>query len=248
MGGAGRLTYARIDYFQLLYRRAIVDNPGDAEAMSRQTMAILHHYSDPAVHTFCIKEKCSALQNPQNPKEYKSLLPPAVKAELLPIFEDLSSVKLLEGCENLRTQNQNESLHHVIWGFASKEQVQSPTAVKQALSLGILVYNRGYYFAINGIFTALGISLAQYASKACQQIDARRVAVSKYQSIPDVKERRIERRYAKRKTADGFKEAEGTTYKRGIAHVQSRKPRSCKTCGQMLKGSGHPRKCPLLTD
>ena len=37
LSGKGRLTQARIDYFQCLYGKAIRDNPGDAEAMSRQT-------------------------------------------------------------------------------------------------------------------------------------------------------------------------------------------------------------------
>ena len=249
LGGAGRLTYARIDYFQMLYRKAIVDNAGDAEAMSQQTLAILHHYSHPPVHTYCKKEKCSTLQNPANPKEYKNLLPPAVKAELMPIFQNLSSVKLLEGCLKLQTQNQNEAFHHVLWGFVPKDQVQAPVAVKQALNLATLVYNRGYVYTFTKISSALDIPLSQYAKRGYHHIDNNRCIQSRYHSVPSEKESHMARRYAKRKTIDGFKQVEGTTYKKGVAHRElerskARKPSTCRTCGQLLKG--HPKKCPLL--
>ena len=39
-------------------------------------------------------------------------LSPAVVDVIKPAFE---STKLLQGCENCLTQNQNESLHHCVW-------------------------------------------------------------------------------------------------------------------------------------
>ena len=53
LGGKGRLTLARIDYFQTLYGRAIRNNRGDVASMERETWAILRHYSDPADHSCC---------------------------------------------------------------------------------------------------------------------------------------------------------------------------------------------------
>ena len=45
LGGAGRLTVARIDKIQNLYGLAIRQNKGDSKGMAKVTKAILHHYA-----------------------------------------------------------------------------------------------------------------------------------------------------------------------------------------------------------
>ncbi|XP_076082651.1 uncharacterized protein LOC143053758 [Mytilus galloprovincialis] len=50
---------------------------------------------------------------------------------LKPVFEKLSDEKLLTGAEKCLTQNQNESLHPVIWSYL-------PTVVWKILTLNVL--------------------------------------------------------------------------------------------------------------
>ena len=51
LGGAGRLTKARIDVVQFFYGHGLRDNKGNPAAMSRSTWALLKHYSNPD-HSF----------------------------------------------------------------------------------------------------------------------------------------------------------------------------------------------------
>ena len=58
-------------------------------------------------------------------KAIKDPLPPVVVDVTKPVFDKLGDESFLGGCERCATQNANESLHHVIWGFAPKDQFTS---------------------------------------------------------------------------------------------------------------------------
>ena len=60
-----------------------------------------------------------------------------------PVFDRLGDADFLAGCEKCLTQNPNESLHHVIWGLAPKEQYTSPRETSLAVGLGCLLFNSG---------------------------------------------------------------------------------------------------------
>ena len=254
LSGRGRLTHARIDFFQCLYGRAIRNNPGDAAAMSRQTKAILHHYSSPANHEFCKPAYCTHLRDDGKGKLYENLLPPAVKEELEPIFKDLSNLKLLKGCENLNSQNQNESFHHLLWSFLPKDQAQSPEAMQLGINLAVMVFNSGYSFTLNEMCSALEISVSCNAKLLMQGFDKARVYHSWYKSTGTFKEARKTRRNSKRRRMDAFKEVEGIQYQSGLTHRSTapgtddarkgQKPRSCVKCKvslHLLKGTGHTK-------
>ena len=71
-------------------------------------------------------------------------LQPAVVQEIKPVFESLSSKKLLQGCVNCLTQNQNESVHHAI-----------------GIRLGILKFNEGITKMTKSVFSAYGIKYTE---------------------------------------------------------------------------------------
>ena len=73
----------------------------------------------------------------------KKPLPPVVLKVVKPVFDRLGNQTFLAGCEDCETQNPNESLHHVIWGFTPKEQYTSAAENDLAVSLGVLVFNSG---------------------------------------------------------------------------------------------------------
>ena len=51
----------------------------------------------------------------------KNPLPPAVVAEIQPLSDCLGSKEFLASCEDVKTQNVNESYHYVVWNLAPKE-------------------------------------------------------------------------------------------------------------------------------
>lgn len=259
LGGLGRLTLQRIDYFQRLYGNAIRDNKGNAQEMSRQTKAILKHYSDPADHTCCIPEKCSYLRDPENHKPIQKALPPAVVSVIQPVFDDLSNPKLLDGCTNLQTQNRNESFHHCVWGFVPKEQYQTMDIMTLGMYMAVLVYNRGYVYAARKLLQGLGLTVANCSLQIFERVDKTRIGTSTRQAGEHFRDRRTMRRQGRRKRQDAFKHQEGVMYKSGMMHEQfnnpskpksTRAPPKCKTCGVLLKGSGHKRGklCPSANE
>ena len=93
--------------------------------MSRATHAILKHYSctlENHNHEDCLPGKnswCSYNRDVASGTNYhqpiKNPLPPAVVAEIQPLFDLLGSKEFLASCEDGKTQNVNKSYHHVVW-------------------------------------------------------------------------------------------------------------------------------------
>ena len=151
ISGAGRLTIARIDSIQGFYGTALRANKGDAKAMSKATSAILKHYSDlpdKNKHEDCPtgtsswwsyqKDKACKTRTYQ---PVKNPFAPALVEVMQPLFDRLGSEQFLAGCEQCLTQNANESLHHVIWGMAPKDQHRAQAETRLATHLGVLLFN-----------------------------------------------------------------------------------------------------------
>ena len=128
----GRLTLTRIDTLQNFYGKAIRDNKGDAKAMSKATHAILKHYAstpEQPRHEDCPMGKDSWCSHNRDKATGQTThvpiqdpLPEAVVKVMQPTFDRLWSEQFLVGCEKCLDQNNNESLHHVVWGMVPKEQ------------------------------------------------------------------------------------------------------------------------------
>lgn len=80
-----------------------------------------------------------------NGEEYKHKpdIPEAIVSLLKPIYSRLSSKSLLEKCVDGSTQNANEALHHVVWGFFPKEQFMGKVGVNIACALAVSCFNDG---------------------------------------------------------------------------------------------------------
>ena len=171
-----------------------------------------------------------------------------------PIFDELAHPKILSGCVNLQTQNQNESFHHVIWGFVPKEQPQSMDIVMLGLNMAIVVFNRGYTYTARKLFAAMGWPMSQLSIDIFEKIDKCRIKTSQYQKRSEYKENRSKRRNQRRKKMDAFRKTEKTTYKPGVGHQVTRNPKKssnrapphCRTCKQPRKG--HPKGPCTLKD
>lgn len=219
LGGRGRLTIARIDTFQNFYGKAIRDNKGDAAKMSQATHAILKHYSSTpetprhedcptGPDSWCTYNNEKATHVPiENP------VPPAVVDVVLPVFDRLGKKEFLVGCEKCLTQNANESLHHVIWGLAPKEQYTSHQETNLAVALGVMIFNSGAQATLTKLMSKLNIPVTDSMLTAWSKIDKQRIYYSDYKTKLETKQRRKKRKREKTKKQDAFVHQEGVHYK-----------------------------------
>ena len=226
--GTGRLTLARIDTIQNFYGRAIRDNRGDAKEMARSTRAILKHYSstvEEPKHDDCpagASSWCSFQRDIANGtdlhKPIKNPFSDAVVEVMQPLFDRLGDETFLIGCEGCYTQNRNESLHHVIWGMASKELFSSPQEVSLAISLGVLQFNQGFNATYKELLPPLGIQIQPQMVETWRKIDSDRIYQSDYRNTPEVQKRRKMKRKEKLKKQDAFIHEEGIMYQSQAFH------------------------------
>lgn len=95
----------------------------------------------------------------------KNPFPEAIVEVVQPLFDRLGDETFLAGCENCYTQNRNESLHHVIWGKASKDVYSSPQEISIARSLGVLEFNHGFHRTYSELLPVLGIGAEKRGSE-----------------------------------------------------------------------------------
>ena len=134
--------------------------------MSKATMAILDNYSSTPEeprhencpkgdNSWCSYQRAVAKKDVNLHVPIKNPICPAIYERIKPAFERLSSVPFLEGCVNAYTQNANESLHHVIWGLAPKDQNHSSQEIRIAINLGVCLFNDGFEATATELFQEL---------------------------------------------------------------------------------------------
>ena len=72
----------------------------------------------------------------------------------------MGSKEFLASCEDSKTQNVDESYHHVVWNLAPKEQLNSPLEIKLAVEIATL-FNIGIKSTYNSIFIDAGITVSE---------------------------------------------------------------------------------------
>ncbi|KAG0432333.1 hypothetical protein HPB47_020913, partial [Ixodes persulcatus] len=94
---------------------------------------------------------------------------------MLPVYQRLSQVSLLQRCLGAKTQNASESFHTVLWSLMPKEQHASLIAVETALHEAVLRFNAGCYKATAEILVAVGLQPAHLALQRAAEKDALRL-------------------------------------------------------------------------
>lgn len=97
---------------------------------------------------------------------------------MLPVYERLSDVHLLEWCKGGKTQNAAESLRTVIWSVLSKNEHASLFAVQAAVSEAVMKYNSGSQKAYSEMCATLGVRLGVLAVHRAQEKDQERLKKS----------------------------------------------------------------------
>jgi hypothetical protein len=191
--------------------------------MAKATKAILHHYASTAEkprHKFCPVGKdswCSYQRDVTNNTALhipiKNPFTPAIVEVIKPVFDRLGDANFLAGCEKCATQNPNESLHHVIWGLAPKEQYTSPRETSLAVSLGCLLFNSGMEVTYSQLLPKIGLNVDDNMVKEWNKVDKKRLCAAEYKEKSAVKNRRKKYKRQRAKKADAFVHKEGVQYK-----------------------------------
>ena len=152
--------------------------------MSRATHAILKHYSStlenpnhedrPPGKNSCCSYNRDVASGTNYHQPIKNPLLPAVVPEIQPLFDLLGSKKFLASCEDGKTQNVNESYHHVVWNLAPKEQLNSPLEIKLPVEIVTLLFNSGMKSTYNSIFIDTGITVSGNMLLQLEDMDNKR--------------------------------------------------------------------------
>ncbi|XP_067119238.1 uncharacterized protein, partial [Centruroides vittatus] len=122
-------------------------------------------------HTFCLTSVQywfhfkQALEEPSRKRKHTPTLPKEIGQALLPIYKQLTDQELLKRCTRNKTQNNNESLHSLIWQKCPKINFASLKTISTATSLAIMQFNRGPTAFINTL-TKLSIPTGNYHLEA----------------------------------------------------------------------------------
>ena len=152
--------------------------------MSKATHAIIKHYSS-------TPEKPNHEDYPQDQNSWcsynrdiaagtnyhqpiKNPLPPAVVAEIQPLFDRLGSKEFLANCEKRSTWNVNEAYHQVVWKLAPKEQYNSPWEIKLAVAIITLLFNSGMQCIFKAISNVVVVTVTQNVATQWDDIEKKR--------------------------------------------------------------------------
>ncbi|XP_069672172.1 uncharacterized protein [Periplaneta americana] len=204
----GSLKETMIKKLTSYYRKAIADNINDVENMKNAIYATLRHYistDDNPQHTTCPKgidswcwynrqvvEGCVDTHSKRKVK-----LSENIDVTMMPIYQRLAATTLLERCAKGKTQNANESLHHVIWNKCPKEVFVSKNKLDLAVTRAISEFNMGSVKSLELQHEVRGDIVVDCARKISVQRDTNRIIQSKKRSSTDEKEQLKKRKMKK---------------------------------------------------
>ena len=246
-GRQGRLTRSVIDRLQKYYGNAIrssVDREAKSkqeiqkavEKMQRNIKAVLYHSTklkdEKLRHQFCPSSSWCAYQNSQGCTDPKFINKPYHLDEiflefLLPLFDRLSSTKLLKRCLPGFSQNVNESFNSLIWIRCPKNRNKGMKVVEIATGSAVLQFNVGAS-GKHAIMNNLGIPSGTHTEEGSNKKDRRRIAQSSSRLKQKFKRARQVIRQAKLKEDERLKRLEGVTYESGAFNEENQGPSASK--------------------
>ena len=121
---------------------------------------------------------------------------------MIPTFSKLADKHFLESVKKCSTQNPNESLNHVIWSLAPKEQFVSSQETSLAISLGVCIFNDGLKYTLKKMFDLCNLSCASSSERIWKSLDEQRLKNGNYKMTIASKERRKQKRRTQCKQQD----------------------------------------------
>ena len=178
LSGKGKLTDKAINAMQNYFGMAVRSNKGNLYQMKKAIGAVLWHctiFEDEFYrHRFCpegdnswCKWKRKQLKPDTQNQQYKGSvnIPVWIHNIIRPIFTDLSDDELLSKCLHGKTQNDNESLNHMIWNKCPKNVFVKLSVLQLGVFSAVIEFNDGAkgvervlknFMNSTGVYTTLG--------------------------------------------------------------------------------------------
>jgi len=134
-----------------------------------------------------------------------------VQKHIVPIYEDLTKIDLLERCWGGHTQNANESFNSTVWRLAPKHLHSGLKIIEIAAFLAAGTFNEGY--SILRVMDALELQIGSLAKDFAQKRDQER---TQRRSLSESNEARIERKKALMEQNEFYEQEEGLFYNLGL--------------------------------
>ena len=132
----------------------------------------------------------------------------------MPIFQRLSDEKLLKRCSRNKTQNANESLHHIIWKFSPKAIFTGRKTLEVAVLLALCQFSIGKCFK-DILCQVLGFEAWKYLEAENIRDSIERLNKAEYKSSDKGKKRRKTVKFNKSMKAQTLTDTEGQLYEAG---------------------------------
>lgn len=129
--------------------------------------------------------------------------------EILPVFQALWDKSLLESVLAGLSQNNNESLNHLVWDISPKEVFSGPETIQTACSLAVCLFNGGAK-TLETIQRGLCLEVGQHSKTGFASIDKKRLYAAAKKISKEAKSRS-----ERKKRTEVNEQQEGTTYESG---------------------------------
>lgn len=133
----------------------------------------------------------------------------SVVAKIMPVYMRLANSQLLEKCKG-DTQNNNESLHNVIWSMLPKRKFFSLRRMLYCTYRAVVRFNHGHLAA-----ATLEGNMGMESKKVLTEVNRKRVSIEEWKK--DKKEESRKRKIRFVQEEEKKKAREGETYGHGIA-------------------------------
>ena len=225
VSGKGKLTQQKIIKIQNYYGRAIKDHHDDIHLLKKRIFAILLHLSSsdkfpkhqqcpPGESSWCFWQRSLSKKTDPGTHRDHETVPSDIGKQLVPIFQRLSEDNLLKRCSRNKTQNANESLHHLIWKFSPKAIFNGRKTLETAVLLALCQFSMGKCYK-DILCQILGFESGKYCKAENLRDSAQRLKKAEYKSSEKGRKRRRTLKFNKNMEEKSSQDKEGQTYKAG---------------------------------
>ncbi|KAE8739199.1 hypothetical protein FOCC_FOCC015305 [Frankliniella occidentalis] len=219
LGGsaAGALTQVKIDKLQSTIRELLLLMRPMLKKMRSAMLATPYHYASTdakPMHSYCPqgkdswcffqKEKVVNRRRKPSHSKLKTTINKKVFKAILPVYQRLSDINLLDKCKSMLTQNANESLHNSIWSKVPKVTFVAKGRLDVGVTKAVGEYNMGC-----GNMALLSAEVTERPASAqsmvrpklqenAERVDRKRVHLTDGKSTVEAKKERVAKKNAKK--------------------------------------------------
>lgn len=223
IGGKGKLTDVLVNKMQNYFGIALRNNTGSVEVMSKAIWSSFYHLCAKDTHplhtkcprgadSWCFYQRAKAAN--KTPPKHKKGLPLDIMKLIKPIYQRLTKPDMLEKCLHGKTQNNNESLHGLIWKRCPKTKQAGLDVVKLSVHDAVIQFNSGSEPQLE-VMRRMGLSPGYYMVQGTKKKDSKRIRDSIRHGTPQQKKRRKYLRGQRKIKEHNIIKVEGPTYESG---------------------------------